>query len=152
MRNLTPGEADRLRALTIDFILEARAEHLAGPKRDQLGHWDLILNRMKSAALRSDSVQKWVSEVLSEICVGAPKRHLAASMLALSDEVATTGTIREWRRLVRTEAPLIIARARAIADQRKADREERLAAEENARAVADFEAWKRESAPQAPST
>lgn len=123
MRNLTPGQAERLRALTIDLILEARAAHLAGPTANPLKHWDQIHDRIKSASLRSDSVPKWATELLRELGIAAPSSHLSSAILALADEVTTSDTFHGWRHLVRTEIAYLMARARAVADQRREERE-----------------------------
>lgn len=132
MRHLTPGQAEKLRALTIDFILDLRAAHFRSRKRDPLGHWDLLLNRAKGLSYRADSVAKWTTSMLDALVGEAPDLRLSRSITTLSDEVATTDTFYAWRQLVRTETAYLISRAREIADQRKDEREAREAAEAEA--------------------
>lgn len=123
MRRLERHELDLLRDKTIDLILRARAMHLRSPQANVLKHWDQIHDRMKGAVLRNDSVEGWATELLRELGVPSPNKYLSSAIVELTDIVREHDCMHEWRQMVRRESSYIMAKARLIADQRRAEYE-----------------------------
>lgn len=112
---------ERLRALTVEVLLDLRAEYLASGA-SPLKHWTQLQDRMRAAARTTTSVPGWVTALARSLGLGAPTRARSGSTLALQEAVTEAARPSRWLDLVEEEHAYLIALARLRAEQRKEQR------------------------------
>lgn len=112
---------ERLRTLTVEVLLEARAAYLvsgANPMR----HWDQLQNRMLSAARRSATAEEWVTALWRGLQLPAPSSSASQALRDLTAKVVELGCATAWLELIEREFGVLIAMARGCAEARAAAR------------------------------
>ena len=115
---------ERIREATVLLILDLRAQYLANGA-SALTHWDQIATRMQSSIRQASTIDTWFSLMMRKLQIQAPSSNSAYSISALKTAVGSE--LMEWRRIVEKEAGALLAQARLAAEQRRADRDARLA-------------------------
>lgn len=116
--------------MTVDAILVIRREHLSTPTASVLKHWDQIADRMRARARTCANPAEWCSAMLRDMRVPGPgSTHTADGIAALVDFVRRHDCARAWLDLVEREHGYLLACARLSADQKRAARREREAAD-----------------------
>lgn len=122
MARLSEAERERLRTLTVEYLLDVRAAYLAAGA-SPLKHWEQLQNRMLSAARRSTSADEWATALCRGLQLPALGPRGAASLVALSGAVREAGAARQWLDVVQAEYGLLMAMARLAADAARERRE-----------------------------
>lgn len=113
---------ESLRTKTVEVILDLRALHLSGGA-SPLKHWDVLMNRVKSAARRSETPEQWVTKLAHGLQIQAPSNSASSSIMALVNLVTETRCAAEWLALVESEGAYLLALTRKIAEERRSARE-----------------------------
>ena len=124
MARLTEPQREKLRSLTVEFLLAARAAYLATPQANALKHWEQLQNRVLSAARRSATADEWTTAVLRGLQVTSLASSGSSSLHDLCAVVREHDAATEWLDLIQRETGLLFAMARLAAEARKAAREE----------------------------
>lgn len=124
MARLSEQQREKLRTLTVEFLLATRAAYLATPQANTMKHWDMIQNRMLSAARRSATADEWTTLVLRGLQIGALNNSASSSLHDLCAAVREADATSEWLDLIQRETGLLFAMARLAAEARKAARNE----------------------------
>lgn len=133
---MEPSEAtkEHLTDLTVDVVMELRRQYLAGGA-NALKHWDQITDRMRAATRTCAGPEEWVTKLCRDLQIAAPSSSLSSAVEALTEMVRRSrGGAHAWLALVEREYAFMIARARRLAEERRAEKLEAaaLAAKENA--------------------
>ena len=123
MAKLQESQREKLRTLTVEFLLTARAAYLATPQSNALKHWEILQNRVLSAARRSATADEWTTSVLRGLQVPSLSSSGSSSLQELCAVVREYGAATEWLDLIQRETGLLFAMARLAAEARKAARE-----------------------------
>lgn len=125
MKRLDEGKLEALRSRTVSVLLGMRRQYLADGG-SPLKHWEQIHARMRMAARTSASVAEWVTALQRSLKIQTPNSELSTSILELCDESACIADP-DFLDLIDREHGYIMALARAEADDRKQQRQERKA-------------------------
>lgn len=109
------------RRLTVQLVLEVRAEYLAAHPKSQLTHWDQIKDRMLASARTSGSVSEWVTSLCRRLSLPASGKRLSSAIRDLSTVEPHDSDFLAW---IESEYALVLALARGEAEQRRAARDE----------------------------
>jgi len=110
---------ERLRTLTVEVLLDARAAYLAGGA-NPLSHWDQLQARARSAARTSTCPEEWITGIRRRLALKeAPTLAGSRSARELADRVRDGRCAREWLDLVEAEHGYLIAVAQGIAEERR---------------------------------
>lgn len=114
---------EHLTDLTVDVVLAARAQYLAGGA-NAIKHWPQIADRVRAAARTTEGPEAWCSKLLGDLKVQAPTKATAGAVLELAQFVRKGGErgARAWLELVQDEVMFIIAQAQLQAEERAAAR------------------------------
>ena len=123
MAKLNEQQREKLRTLTVEFLLATRAAYLATPQANALKHWEQLQNRVLSAARRSATADEWTTAVLRGLQIGALSSSASSSLHDLCAAVREGDATSEWLDLIQRETGLLFAMARLAAEARKAARE-----------------------------
>lgn len=123
MARLTEEQKERLRTLTVEFLLEVRRAYLmAGAS--PLKHWDQLQSRMLSAARRSATADEWTTAVLRGLQLpalgGSRKGGNSASrvLIDLTSTIREADGAGEWLDMIQREYGLLMAMTREAAEKR----------------------------------
>lgn len=116
-------QRERLRDLTVDVLLEVRASYLGTAGANVLKHWDMIQDRLRSAARTSANAEQWLTSVSRSLKLPAPSVRFSDSTLALTGAVRELKCEDAWLSLLEEEYGYLMATARAVSEQRKAKKE-----------------------------
>lgn len=119
-------KTDRVRAATVELVLDLRAEYLA-TGANALPHWDQLLDRMRASARSTSSVVSWITAVSRGLGLGAPSERRGQSTVALVEAVGPDDAA--FLDLVENEHAYLLALARRAARERREERAARRAAE-----------------------
>lgn len=111
---------ERLLELTINLVLNVRAQYLAGPEANPLKHWDQIQDRLRAVVRQCETVEEAVTSLCRSLRLGAPRSLLSRSIEELATFVGRDAG--PWLELLEREYALVIARARLVAEARQAER------------------------------
>lgn len=119
---MEPNEAQKehLTDLTVDVVMELRRSFLA-TGANPLSHWDQIESRLRAATRTSAGPEEWVTKLSRDLRLSAPSNSLSGAMEALTEEARRFGAAR-WLALVEREYAYMIAKARRLAEERRAER------------------------------
>jgi hypothetical protein len=123
---------------TVAFLLEARRQYLA-TGASPLKHWDQMTSRLNLTPQTCVSVEEMATRYLRDLRVEAPSKDCSSAILSLQRVVnesvavavpdpaprgysAERARARVWLDFVERESAFLIASAREIAEQRRADR------------------------------
>lgn len=123
MVRLSEEQKERLRTLTVEYLLEVRRAYLmAGAS--PLKHWDQIQSRLLSAARRSTTADEWTTALLRGLqlpALGGSRRGGSSASRALIDltsAVREADAAAEWLDLIQREYGLLMALTREAAEKR----------------------------------
>ena len=122
MAKLSDEKAEKLRTLTVEFVLEVRAAYLkngGGP----LKHWEQIQARMIGAARRSATADEWATAVVRRLQLPALGSNGSRALHDLCAAVRESGATGEWLTMIEREYGLLLAMARRISEERRDARE-----------------------------
>ncbi len=124
---MEPSEAtkEHLTDLTVDVVMELRRMFLA-TGANPLSHWDQIESRMRAATRTCAGPEEWCTKLCRDLRLSAPSNSLSSAMEDLTEAARRYGAAR-WLALVEREYAYMIAKARRIAEERRA---EKIAAQE----------------------
>lgn len=113
---------DVLKRLLVEWLLALRAEYLASGA-NAVTHWEHLQTRPLAAARTCGTIDEWITTTRRKLQLTAPSKDSSRCSVALCSEVKDQG----WRdtevlRLVERRIALIVAEARAEAEERKARR------------------------------
>lgn len=114
---------ERLRSLLVEMVIEFRRGYLRTPQKNLLKHWQIILNRMRSAVMSTSSVDEWVTQVQRRLQIPALGNSGSSALLDLGGHVREHDLWAELRDIVWRETGLIEALARRIAETAAEDRD-----------------------------
>lgn len=114
---------DPILALTVDLLLDLRAQYLAGGA-NPLKHWDQLSTRLRSAARRASGVEDWHTMMCRSLQLESPSKNNCHSLIGLVREIDTPKKSQVWLDMLEQRWGLVIATARLTAEQRKEEREE----------------------------
>lgn len=118
---LKDDQAERLRTLTVEFLLDLYRQALQNGW-NPLDLWDQISNRMRAAARTSASPDEWTSAMLRSLKLSAPSKDSSRSLIDLSNTVREWGCAVAWLNIVDREFGYIIALTKSLNEDRKAAR------------------------------
>lgn len=118
---LKDDQAERLRTLTVEFLLDLYRQALQNGW-NPLDLWDQISNRMRATARTSASPDEWTSAMLRSLKISAPSKDSSRSLIDLSSVVREWGCAGAWLDLVDREFGLLVALSRKLNEDRKAAR------------------------------
>ncbi len=113
-------ERERIEQATIDWILAARAEYLAGGAK-VLSHWDALHTRLRAGASTSCDVATWCTSVARGLRLEAPSMVRARATQDLARAVGDHAST--WLQMLETEHGYLMAMARLQAEKRRKDRD-----------------------------
>ncbi len=115
----SPEYERKLLGLLTEFLLALRREYLA-TGANAITHWEQLQNRMTTAARTSVNVADWITRTRTTLRLPAPSRDSSHCSVALEREIAEE-SLRDADvlRLIERRAPLLVARARVLAEERK---------------------------------
>lgn len=133
---MEPSEATKeaLSDATVDVVMELRRQYLS-TGANALKHWDQITDRVRAATRTCAGPEEWVTKLCRDLQIAAPSSSLSSAVEALTEMVRRSrGGAHAWLALVEREYAFMIARARRLAEERRAEKLEAaaLAAKENA--------------------
>ena len=113
---------DVLKRLLVEWLLALRAEHLASGA-NAVTHWEHLQTRPLAAARTCGTIDEWITTTRRKLQLTAPSKDSSRCSVALCSEIRDQG----WKdtevlRLVERRIALVIAEARAEAEERKARR------------------------------
>mgnify|MGYP001283913011 CR=1 FL=1 len=131
---MEPSEAtkEHLTDLTVDVVMELRRMYLS-TGANALKHWDQITDRVRAATRTCAGPEEWVTKLCRDLQIAAPSSSLSSAAEALTEAARRYGAA-AWLALVEREYAFMIARARRLAEERRAEKLEAAAqaAKENA--------------------
>lgn len=112
-----------IKALVVEWLLALRGEYLASGA-NAVTHWEHLQTRPLAAARTCGTLDEWITTTRRKLQLTAPSKDSSRCSVALVTEAREQG----WRdtdvlRLVERRIALIVAEARAEAEERKARRE-----------------------------
>lgn len=116
---LTETQKERLRTMTVELLLDLRAQYLRTPGCNVLKHWDQLTTRMRTCAAMTANPDEWATLMLRKLQVPSPSRRSSDSLMSLSHAVRELGAASEWLDLIEREHGFLIASARQISEQRR---------------------------------
>lgn len=123
MPSLSDEKKERLRTLTVEFLMEVRRAYLmAGAS--PLKHWDQIQSRLLSAARRSTTADEWTTALLRGLqlpALGGSRKggnNASRALIDLTSEVRESGAASEWLDMIQREYGLLMALTREAAERR----------------------------------
>lgn len=113
-----------IKQLLVEWLLALRAEYLSHGA-NAITHWEHLQSRPLAAARTCGTLDEWITTTRRKLQLPAPSKDSSRCSVALISEVQDQG----WRdtdvlRLVERRIALLIAEARAEAEERKARRTE----------------------------
>lgn len=118
---LDEAAAEHLNDLTVELVLGVRAQYLAGGA-NPLKHWDRMTDRIRAATRTQTSVEAWVTRLLRDLQLSAPSSSTSSAVEALVLATRQHGGARVWLALLDREYAYVMARARRLAEERRAER------------------------------
>lgn len=122
MARLSEEQAEQLRSLTVEMILEVRRAYLASGA-SPLKHWDQLQNRALSSARRASSADEWVTMLCRGLQLPALSSSASRALLDLTHAVREMGAAGQWLSMLDREIGLVMALARVSSEERRAARE-----------------------------
>jgi hypothetical protein len=123
MAKLSEVQLEQLRTKTVELLLELRRLYLRSPQANMLKHWEILQNRMLSAARRAANPDEWVTSMLRGMQIPSVSSACSAAIVSLGGAVREAGAAREWLDMVEREYGLLLAMARLAAEQARESRE-----------------------------
>lgn len=112
---------EKLRTLTVEFLLAVRAAYLrAGAK--PMKHWEQLQSRCLSAARRAAGPEEWTTLVLRGLQIQSLDSSGSSTLRELVNGVVEVGAVDEWFRMIEREIGYLMATARGIADAKREER------------------------------
>lgn len=121
---MEPSEATKeaLSDATVDVVMELRRQYLAGGA-NALKHWDQITDRMRAATRTCAGPEEWVTKLCRDLQIAAPSSSLSSAAETLTEMVRRSrGGASAWLALAEREYAYMIARARRLAEERRAEK------------------------------
>lgn len=116
---LEKKQKEKLRTLVVEFLLDVRRQYARTSGFNPLEQWNLLSNRMRSAARTSGTVDQWCTSLMRSLQIEAPDKASSDSLLALSHWVVETDAHLQMMGLIETEFGHMVAMARKILDERR---------------------------------
>jgi hypothetical protein len=116
------GRRDRILDRVVDLLVEIRAEYLRSGA-NALKHWQQIHDRALLATRTSTRLSEWTTSLAKGLQLGAPSSSRSSATIALCIEVDADDA--EVLDFIEDELGFVMARCRLVAEQRKAEREEK---------------------------
>jgi hypothetical protein len=113
---------ERLRTLTVEVLLVVRAAHLASPSANQLKHWDMIQDRVRSAARTSATPEEWVTTLARKLQLPTLNSSGSSAIVDLVAFVAERQCAAQWLDLIEREHGYLMALTRLAADKKREER------------------------------
>lgn len=117
----TDADLERLRTMTVELLLDLYRQALRNGW-NALDLWDQIANRLRAAARTTTSPEEWASQMLRKLTLASPDKYSSASLADLSAHVREHGWANPWLDLLGREHGYLIALARKLNEERKAER------------------------------
>ena len=117
----TETDLERLRTMTVELLLDLYRQALQAGW-NPLDLWDQISNRLRAAARTTTSPEEWASQMLRSLKIAAPNKYSSASLADLAAHVRERGWARVWLDLLGREHGYLVALARKLNEERKAER------------------------------
>jgi hypothetical protein len=118
---LSEQSKEKLRSLTIDLVLDLRAEYLHSGHGNVLKHWEQLETRMQAAARTSGSAEEFVTSYCSGLQLVGLGKPSSRALSELVDTVREMGCASEWLAMLDSnggEISYIMSLARRSAEQR----------------------------------
>ena len=119
---MEPSEATKeaLTDATVDVVMELRRQYLAGGA-NALKHWDQITDRLRAATRTCAGPEEWVTKLCRDLQIAAPSSSLSSASETLAEMARRYGAA-AWLALVEREYAFMIAKARRLAEERRAEK------------------------------
>ena len=117
---LDEQKKEKLRTLTVEVLLAARAAYLASGG-NVLRHWEQIQDRARSAAGRSTTPEEWATKLYRGLQLPAPSSSGSRALVDLAAYVAEQSCAAWWLDLIDREIGYLMAMTRLCAEQRRED-------------------------------
>lgn len=116
--------AEKLRTLTLEFILDVRAVYLREYARTVAKkHWDHLATAMRVATRTAGGPEEWATIVTKQLRLPSLTSSGCQGLLDLTEFVREGGLTEAWFDLLSRESGHVMALARATSDARKGARE-----------------------------
>ena len=116
---LSEDQAEKLRTKTVETLLAVRAAYLAGPTPNAMKHWEILQNRMRTAARTTATPEQWITSLCRGMQIQSLSSSTSSAVVDLVAYVAEQRCSRDWLRLVETESAYLMALTRLSAEKRK---------------------------------
>jgi hypothetical protein len=117
--------ADKLRTLTMEFILDARAIYLREYARTVAKkHWDHLATAIRIATRTAGGPEEWATIVTRQLRLPSLTSSGSQGLLELTEYVHEHGLCEAWFDMLSRESGHVMALARATSDARKATTKE----------------------------
>jgi hypothetical protein len=124
MPRLDEGQLERLRTKTVELLLELRAAYLRTPGCSPLKHWEVLQNRLLSAARRAASPDEWSTLMMRGLQLPNLRSSACQALVDLGAAVRELGAQREWLDMLEREYGLLMAMTRLAAERQREAREQ----------------------------
>lgn len=110
----------QLETLTVEMVLAFRSAYLANVGgRPPLGYWEQIQNRVRSAAMQTESASEWASTVQRRLNLGSLPSYASRALVELVRFCDEHDAHDEFLALVERDHALVVAMAQLIVEERK---------------------------------
>jgi hypothetical protein len=117
--------ADKLRTLTMEFMLDVRAIYLREYARTVAKkHWDHMATALRIATRTAAGPEEWATIVTRQLRLPSLTSSGSQGLLDLTEYVHERGLTEAWFDMLTRESGHVMALARATSDARKTQRNE----------------------------
>ncbi len=121
---LDRGTAERLRTLTMEFLLDVRALYLREYARTVAKrHWDHLATAIRIATRTAEGPEEWATIVCRQLRLPSLTSSGSRGLLDLTEYVRERDLTEAWFELLSRESGHVMALARATSDARKEARD-----------------------------
>lgn len=113
----------KLEDLMVEWVLDVRRIYLSTFPTKAMDHWDVLMRRMQFAAETTRDPAAFHNSAMKGLALPSQSNSLSRVLVRLSQETQEDDVRRQWRAMVRSRTGLLIALARAAADEERAARE-----------------------------